>query len=129
MSTPNFNALFRQFRDEVPSPETQRVIATAIGACLEEVKDRLSYWEKTHLASALSALAWNLHSRRKPTDAWLRLALVNAEKALAPSSKRNDNYGRSDPEINKLTYQQLKKELQQLALEIGRADPASRGRG
>lgn len=123
MNNPDFSSLFRQFRDQVPSRKLQRDVATAIEQCLEEVKDKLTYWEKSYLASAISALAWNLRSKRSPTDAWLRLALVNAERALVVPSKRNDNnYTPKDDTVNSFTYEELKTSIEQLKAEIGVGD-------
>ncbi|HUX81500.1 MAG TPA: hypothetical protein VMV35_01540 [Halothiobacillus sp.] len=122
MSTPDFNSLFEQFHDQVPNQQMQREVASVIGQCLEQVKDRLTYWEKTHIASALSSLAWNLRSKNNPTDAWLRLSLANAEKSLIAPSHRSDSYTRKDESIDDLTYEKLKEDLGQLLSEIGQSD-------
>ena len=87
-------------------------IADLIGDRLRQVRASLGYWEKAHFANAIAALAWNIKSRHQPTASWLRLCLVNLEKALVPAAQRNENYTSRDHELDALTYDQLAEALE-----------------
>lgn len=92
MSNLDLISLFRKFRDQILSQKLQRDVASAIKQCLEEVKERLTYWEKCNIASAGRALVWNLRSKRSSTDAWLRFAQANPplmRSVMPKSTKRS----------------------------------------
>jgi len=74
---------------------------------LQKVRDAFGYWEKVHFANAIAALAWNTNSSFQPATSWLRLCLVNVEKALVPAEQRNENYTPRDSHLDSLTYDQL----------------------
>jgi hypothetical protein len=109
-----FDEMFTRINQNPPDRELRVAILDLITECLEQFKDSLGYWEKEHIAEAISAFAWNLTSGSQPTNAWLRLSLVNAEKSLIPQGQRNEAYGRVDDLVNSLTYQQLSSDLSKL---------------
>ncbi len=103
----DIHAIFEKLDTDVPAKEIRQAIAALIAKCLKKKSQSLGYWEKLHFLSAISALAWNRGSSSQPTSTWLRLCLVNIEKALVPKNQRNENYGRKDSQIDALTYEQL----------------------
>lgn len=92
--------------------EIRNDIADLIVEQLQRVRQTLGYWEKAHFANAIAALAWNIRARHQPTSSWLRLCLVNLEKALVPADERNENYTPRDEQLNALTYEQLMEALE-----------------
>ena len=87
--------------------EARRAVADLIVEYIQSAQGSFGYWEKFHFANALSALGWNINSRHQPTTYWLRLCLVNLDKALVPAKQRNENYTPKDKEIESLTFEQL----------------------
>ncbi len=86
----------------------RNAIANLILDHLQAMKDSLGYWETTHFANAIAALAMNVNSMRQPTTVWLRLCLVDLEKVLAPLNQRNESHLLQDEQLKALTYEQLK---------------------
>ncbi len=93
-------------------------IATLIAEQLHGLRSSLGYWEKAHLAQAIASLGWNMNSSHQPTNSWLLLCLVNLEKALVPTSARNENFGARDEQLNSLTYEQLVSAIQALGGQV-----------
>lgn len=89
-------------------------IVDLIADQLQRKRQSLGYWEKAHFAHAISALGWNLNARYQPTTSWLRLCLVDLEKALVPADQRNENYTPRDAQLDALTYEQLMQAVEAL---------------
>jgi hypothetical protein len=89
-------------------------IANLIADQLRRKRKSLGYWEKAHFANAIAALGWNISARRQPTTSWLRLCLVNLEKALVPGAQRNENYAPHNDQLDALTYDQLLEAIEML---------------
>lgn len=87
--------------------DIRRAIADLIVDRLQKVRNSLGYWEKAYFANAIAALAWNTNSSSQPTTSWLRLCLVNLEKAHVPAEQRNENYTPRDSQLDSLTFDQL----------------------
>ena len=102
----DIDSIFQKFDTNVPVSEIRQEIAALIADHMNQMRQSLGYWEKSHFLSAIAALAWNRPSQ-EPHSAWLRLCLVNIESALVPKDQRDENYGRKDPKIEALTYEQL----------------------
>jgi len=92
--------------------EIRSDIADLIASQLQRAGKALGYWEKAHFANAIAALAWNIHSRHQPTVTWLRLCLVNVEKALVPADRRDESCTPRDNQLDALTYEQLTEALE-----------------
>lgn len=95
-------------------------IANLIAEHLYDLRDSLGYWEKAHFAQAIASLGWNMNSSNQPTGSWLRLSLVNLEKALVPAEARNESYGKRDGQLDALTYEQLLSAIQALGGQVPR---------
>jgi hypothetical protein len=96
----------------------RRDVANLIAAKLEALRDNLGYWEKSCFANAISALWSNLVAAHHPTQFWLRLCVVDLEKAFVPKDKRNENYTPHQPQIEALTFDQLNAELEQIRRRV-----------
>jgi hypothetical protein len=75
-------------RLDVPSdlPIVRREIALAMLDHLHSLRETPRRWDKAHFANAVAALAMNIHSVQQPTQAWLRLCLVDFRKAIEPAA-------------------------------------------
>jgi hypothetical protein len=58
---------------------------------------------------------------RQPTTAWLRLCLIDLEKALTPKEERNDRYFRPGAEADAAdrSYEQLVATLDSIGRKVG----------
>jgi hypothetical protein len=92
--------------------EIRNDIAELIADQLGRAGETIGYWEKAHFANAIATLARNIHSTHQPTVSWLRLCLVNVEKALVPADRRDENYTPKDHQLDALTFQQLTEALE-----------------
>jgi hypothetical protein len=102
----DFNALFDRIDTDNDLDALRIDIADAIAHGLRETRDEFGYWEKIHFAQAISAFAWNINSGRDSTS-WLRLCLVNLERAFAPRDGRIEDYAPRNAQIETLTFEQL----------------------
>lgn len=118
MASPDFSALRDNLKGQLSALQKKRDVASAVRQSLEEVKDRLTYWEKDYIAQAINALAMNIRSVDDPAVAWLHLAIVNAEQALIPPAERNGSYSDRSGMVDSLTYLDLMEEIELLASEI-----------
>jgi hypothetical protein len=86
---------------------------------LQAAQHSLDGRQKLHFLNAISALALNVNSLQQPTASWLRLCLVDLEKAIAPASQRgSDEAPREiDPEL--VTYERLMDALDSVGRHIG----------
>lgn len=87
--------------------------------CLEANKDALDDWRKTHFSNAMGALALNIHSLQQPTNAWLRLCLVDLGNVCVPLTERDPDYRSTDPSLHDVTYEQLLGALDSIGRELG----------
>ena len=94
--------------------EVRAAIIDLIEHHLQALKESLGYWEKVNFANAINSLARNINSRHQPTIDWLRLCLVNVEKALVPANQRNEHYTPREKQLEALTYEQLIEDINSL---------------
>ena len=74
---------------------------------LNSFGQNINNWQKTCLASAIGALSWNLSQGLKSSDAFLRVSLLNIEKSMTPSDKRDDEMTSNIEGLNKISYELL----------------------
>lgn len=104
--------LFHQIEAEVDISKLRRNIADLIIHEIEQLgENKVGYWEKLYFANAISALARNFNSTNQPTSSWLKLCLVDIEKALVPSEKRDDSYVSRNGQIDSISFTQLVEEI------------------
>jgi hypothetical protein len=115
------DAIFRRLNANEDLGGIRLDIANLIAEQLERKRDSLGYWEKAHFAHAIAALGWNMKAQHQPTPAWLRLCLVDLEKALVPADQRNEHYTPRDEQLDSLTYDQLRRAIEMLGGQAPRA--------
>ena len=93
---------------ETDTAAIRRDVANLIAARLEAARSNLGYWEKSHLAYAMSMFRSN----------WLYACINELELALVPKDKRNENYTRHDPQIGAAMFDQLNAELEHIRRSI-----------
>jgi hypothetical protein len=93
-------------------------IVDLIVECLEAKKECFGDWERTHFSNAIGTFGLNIHSAPQPTVAWLRLCLIDLERAVAPVNQQDRNYRSPDPSLRDVTYQQLKGAVNSLEQEL-----------
>jgi hypothetical protein len=101
---------------DVPALRTE--ILSLILECLSTRESMFEDWEKTHFSNAIGALGLNIHSLPQPTVAWLRLALIDLQRAMASAPERDPNFRSPDPSLRDVTYPQLRGALEALRREI-----------
>jgi len=93
-------------------------IADLIAKCLNSMRDSFGYWEKVHMANAIAWLVRNanasLQYQTAYTTSWLRLSLVNVEKALVPPDRRSADYMLRDQTLDALTFDHLLEDIRKL---------------
>lgn len=114
----DFDSTFERLNSEPPSRELQMAVLDMVSAALDEAGERFGYWEKECIAQALISLAQNVCDPGPPHDRGLRLALVNAEKALCPPEERDESYGRKDEAIGALSFDELRSDIERLRAAI-----------
>ena len=110
----NVNYILQLLDGKGDIKEARLAIINLIESHLQALKEPLGYWEKQHLANAVASLAWNINSIHQPTTAWLKLCLVNVEKALVPVSQRGEDLTQRDKQLESLTYTQLIEDIKTL---------------
>lgn len=106
--------ILRQIDENGDIAQIRCAILDLIAQELQALKGSFGYWEKACLANAIAALAWNIYSRHQPTTVWLRLCLVNVEKARVPAEERDEHYTLRDKQLEALTFQQLAEDIESL---------------
>ena len=114
-----FDSLFRQIQDLDNIPAFRVQLVELIFQHLHRLRDSLDDWEKDHFGYAIVALELNVNSKQQPTDAWLRLCLIDFEKALTPKGERNDRYFRLGAGPSRQSYEQLVGTLDPIARQVG----------
>jgi len=104
---PSLEILLHQL-DNVQNVDVLRLAIVAhVHKRLHEQDGRLDDWETTHLANAIGALELNVNAVQQPTIAWLRLCLVDLQRALMPEADRHETVVlRSDDGV-RITREQL----------------------
>jgi hypothetical protein len=64
------------------------------------------HWGRAHFANAVAALAMNIHGIQQPTNAWLRLCLVDLRKAI-DSVQPDTSYTACDRYLDAVTLEEL----------------------
>jgi hypothetical protein len=101
------DALFQRLNEGNDIGEIRNDIADLISQCLQQMQGALDYWEKLYFAHAIAALGWNKVPGAQPTPVWLRLCLVDLEKAFVPAEQRDEDHVPKDDQIEALTFEQL----------------------
>jgi hypothetical protein len=116
-----FDSLFLQANDLANISPFRVQLVLLIFQNLYPLRDSLDHWEKDHFGNAINSLALNVDSMRQPTNAWLRLCLIDLEKALTPKEERNDRYFRPGAEADAAdrSYEQLVATLDSIGRKVG----------
>lgn len=61
-------SILQQLDGDCDLKDVRNAIADLIVDHLQAMKDSLGYWEKTHFANAIAALALNMNALHQPTD-------------------------------------------------------------
>jgi hypothetical protein len=114
-----FELLFLQVNDLANISAFRVQLVLLIFQNLYRLRDSLDHWEKDHFGNAINSLALNVDSMRQPTNAWLRLCLIDLEKALMPKELHNGRYFRPGPDAEDRSYEQLAATLDSIGRKIG----------
>jgi hypothetical protein len=116
-----FDSLFLQVNDLANISAFRIQLVLMIFQNLYPLRDSLDHWEKDHFGNAINSLALNVDSMRQPTNAWLRLCLIDLEKALTPKEERNDRYFRpgAEADVADRSYEQLAATLDSIGRKVG----------
>jgi hypothetical protein len=114
-----FDSLFLQVNDLADIPAFRVQLVELIFQHLHRIGNSLDDWEKSHFGYAIVALALNVNSMQQPTNAWLRLCLIDLEKALTPKGERNERSFRPGTDVADRSYDQLAATLDSLGQKIG----------
>jgi len=86
---------------------------------LRATEESLDDWQKVHFLNAISALALNVNSLQQPTASWLRLCLVDLEKAITPSYQRGNDLPPRNIDLELITFERLMEALDSIGRQIG----------
>jgi hypothetical protein len=116
-----FDSLYRQVNDLDNISAFRVQLVELISQHLHRLGDALDDWEKDHFSDAIVALGLNVNSKQQPTNVWLRLCLIDLEKALTPKGERKGRYFRPGAEADAAdrSYEQLVAVLDSIARRIG----------
>jgi hypothetical protein len=103
---PAIEKLLRQLDDSAGLPATRRDIALAMLAELRELQTAPRRWNKAHFANAIAALGMNINALQQPTNAWLRLALVDLRKAME-SARAGEPLSPHERHLDAVTIEEL----------------------
>jgi hypothetical protein len=93
------DAIFQRLNEDDDIGGIRNDIADLISQYLHEMQETLGYWEKLYFAGAIAALSAN--KAVQPTPIWLRLCLVNLEKAFVPASPDREATQKAQARDNK----------------------------
>lgn len=82
-------------------------IASLIKTLINEDRDNISDWKKSHLMTAISSLSSNMSPPLSSSDIWLRLCLFNIEKSLVSTHQRDDSSLSNLNELNDISVGDL----------------------
>jgi hypothetical protein len=114
-----FDSLYRQVNDLDNIPAFRVQLVGLIFQHLHRLGNALDNWEKDHFSDAIVALGLNVNSKQQPTNVWLRLCLIDLEKALTPKELRNDRNFRPAPSAVDRSYDELVEKLDSINQRIG----------
>jgi hypothetical protein len=118
-----FDSLYRQVNDLDNIPAFRVQLVELIFQHLHRLGNALDDWEKDHFGNAIDALGLNVNSKQQPTNVWLRLCLIDLEKALTPKELRNDRNFRPAPSAASgaadRSYDELVEKLDSISQRIG----------
>lgn len=100
-------------------PAIRSAIVDLILHHLQAAEHALDDWQKVHFLNAISALALNVNSLQQPTASWLRLCLVDLEKAITPAYQRSDDLPARNIDLELITYERLMEALDSIGRQIG----------
>ncbi len=108
-----------QLGDLANIASVRKQIVDLMVECLEDSKDQLDDWRKTHLSNAIGALGLNIHSLQQPTGSWLNLCLSDLNKVVLSPDQRDPDFRSLDPSMRDVTYEQLLGALDSIGREVG----------
>jgi hypothetical protein len=111
------NDILRLLEDGANLPLVRRAVLDLILHQLHALQAVPMHWEKAHFANAVAALGMNIHSIYQPTDAWLRLALVDFQKAVL-AIKPETPYRELNRHLDMITLEELIATVETLKLEL-----------
>jgi hypothetical protein len=116
-----FDLLFLKVNDLANISAFRIQLVLLIFQNLYPLRDSLDHCEKDHFGNAINSLALNVDSMMQPTNAWLRLCLIDLEKALTPKKERNDRYFRpgAGADAADRSYKQLVATLDSIGRKVG----------
>jgi hypothetical protein len=110
-------------RDALPDlanvPAARSAIVDLLLYHLHAAQHTLDDWQKVHFLNAISALALNVNSLQQPTVSWLRLCLVDLEKAITPQYQRSNDLPPRNIDLELITYERLMEALDSIGRQIG----------
>jgi hypothetical protein len=113
------NALLAAVDGDADLSATRLAILDQIERSLRRHESRLGRWEKDHLATALSALQWNINHRGQPSRWWLRYCLQNIWKADIPPDQRSEDPSKEDAVLDAISYSDILAAISDLRHQIG----------
>jgi hypothetical protein len=114
-----FDSLFLEVNDLTNIPASRVQLVLLIFQNLYRLRNSLDQWEKDHFGNAINSLALNVDSMRQPTNAWLRLCLIDLEKALTPKEEHYERYFRPEADVAGRSYEQLVATLDSIGRKVG----------
>ena len=103
----DINEAYKKIIEGGDLDEARNEITSLIKEALDTFGQNINNWQKYHISSAIGNLACNIAQRKKDSDAWLRICLLNIEKSYTPENERNDSSISNAKELEKITYQHL----------------------
>jgi hypothetical protein len=86
--------------------DIRRAIAALMLDQLYALQTTPGHWRRAHFANAVAALAMDIHTIQQPTNAWLRLCLVDLRKAVE-SVQPNTSDTACDRHLGAMTLEEL----------------------
>jgi hypothetical protein len=117
----SINLIRRHIAERADLNRIRREIIELLYIGLEENARTLDDWCKTHFSNAIGTLTLNIHSPCQPTYSWLRLCLVDLEKAMAPDMHVLD-YRTPDLSMRDVRFEQLMAAVEALGIELTGAE-------
>lgn len=91
-----------------------KLLRRSIGARKNTLQDR----ENEHFSNAITALTMNMHTPKQPSYSWLRLCLVDLEKAIASTILNDMNHHSPDSNVSETKYGNLMNAVAALEREM-----------
>jgi hypothetical protein len=116
---PDIESIRAALADPANIGPVRAAIVDLIFRHLETARDSLDGWQRVHFLDAISALALNVNSLQQPTTSWLRLCLVDLEKAITPEYQRCGELPPRNIDLELVTYERLMDALDSIGRRIG----------